>query len=159
MGTTFVSVDGKLGFWMRDSMLELFLRFAALHLEDSPEPDRRPNAIRDQWLLASRGWFSGCVPHELGQAVSTPEGRKLVEDATRSLLKALSSAPEVLPPEVLNLMGFDGTWQFPLETWRLMETAQAILDLMAGSVGAPADDASFMPGCGERPWSHGTRST
>src|SRR3954470_22521914 len=100
MGTTFVALEDRRGFWMRDSILELLLRFAALHVEDPPEPGSLASVIRDQWLLASRGWFSGCVPHDLGNAASTAEGRKIVEAAIESLLKALSSAPAVIQPEV-----------------------------------------------------------
>lgn len=67
MGTTFVTLDPSPGFWMSDSMLELWLRLLALHL---PEPtDEEAEAatlpIRNQWLLASRGYFTGHVPHDL----------------------------------------------------------------------------------------------
>jgi hypothetical protein len=36
VGTTFVGIGGR-GFWLRDSLLELWLRFLALHVEDPVE--------------------------------------------------------------------------------------------------------------------------
>jgi hypothetical protein len=61
MGTSFVTISkgstgNEPGFWMRDAMLELWLRLLSLHL---PEPtDAGKNAasieIRNRWLLASR---------------------------------------------------------------------------------------------------------
>ena len=92
MGTTFVGISDR-GFWIRDSVLELWLRFLALHIEDPGESGSLATSIRDQWLLASRGFFNGCVPEGLEEAVSTPEGEALVRAAIHSLLGALESAP------------------------------------------------------------------
>jgi hypothetical protein len=82
MGTTFVEIDGDKGFWMRDHVLQLWLRLLAVHLKDpvcsdDPSVASKIRQIRDQWLLVSRGGFAGCVPHELGDAVSTDTGRKI----------------------------------------------------------------------------------
>ena len=59
MGTSFVTITDsntgdEAGFWMRDEMLELWLRLLSLHL---PEPnDAGENVdtpeIRNKWLLA-----------------------------------------------------------------------------------------------------------
>jgi hypothetical protein len=92
MGKTFVGI-GDRGFWMRDGMLELWLRFLALHVEDPVESGSLAIEIRDQWLLASRGYFMGCVPDGLEEAVSTPEGEMLVRSAIHSLLDVLKTAP------------------------------------------------------------------
>src|SRR3954469_1283728 len=106
LGTSFVRIgDPPRGFWMRDSVLELWLRFLALHVEDPVESGSLATKIRDQWLLASRGFFTGCVPEGLEEAASTPEGEALVRAAIHSLLKALESAPSHLNKGVLNLMG------------------------------------------------------
>ena len=79
---------------MRDGMLEVWLRLLALHL---PEPTNSGQhqatlAIRNQWLLASRGYFGGCVPHGMEEACATPEGRNVVRLAIDSLLSALQRA-------------------------------------------------------------------
>lgn len=78
MGTTFVTMtrnaSGKAqGFWMNDGMLELWLRLLALHLPE-PTNDGEYSAtveIRNNWLLASRGYFVGCVPHSMEDACAT----------------------------------------------------------------------------------------
>lgn len=86
MGTTFVSLSDKtskneVGFWMRDAVLELWLRLLTLHIPEPTTEHETSYRIRNQWLLASRGYFGGHVPHDLHDAVSTPEGRKVVMDA------------------------------------------------------------------------------
>lgn len=146
MGTTFVGI-GKRGFWMSDSVLELWLRLLALHVEDPVESGTLATKIRDQWLLASRGFFTGCIPDGLEAAVSTEEGAALVRTAIHSCLEALAGAPSHLNKDVLNLMGFsNGTFGADIETWRLVEVGHAYLALLDGKITAGANDSSFMPG-------------
>lgn len=152
MGTTFVGLgEPRRGFWMSDSVLELWLRFLALHVEDPVESCSLANQIRDQWLLASRGFFTGCVPEGLEEAVSTPEGDNLVRAAIGSLLESLRSAPPHPSKDVLNLMGFTGgVFTADIETWRLVEVGQAYLALLDGKVTTGPSEVSFMPGCREQ---------
>jgi hypothetical protein len=96
MGTTFVTLSHetsgkKPGFWMRDEMLELWLRLLALHLPEPTDSGEHQGTleIRNQWLLASRGYFVGCVPHGMEDAYVTQEGRTVVRTAIDSLLAAL----------------------------------------------------------------------
>jgi hypothetical protein len=145
MSTTFVSI-GEHGFWMSDSILELWLRLLALHVEDTISPGSPATMIRDQWLLASRGYFNGCVPHGLEEAVSTAEGASLVREAIHSPLKTLAAAPPHIDKDVLNLMGFGGVFTVDVETRRLVEIGNAFLDLLDGKIISRADDMSFMPG-------------
>jgi hypothetical protein len=148
VGTTFVGIgDPRRGFWMNDKVLELWLRFLALHVEDPVESSSLATRIRDQWLLASRGYFTGCVPEGLEEAVSTPEGEALVRAAIHSLLAALKAAPSHLNKGTLNLMGFAcGEFTGDVETWRLVEVGHAYLDLLDGKITAGPSDSSFMPG-------------
>ena len=151
MGTTFVRLRGC-GFWMSDSLLELWLRLLALHIEDPVEPESLAARIRDQWLLASRGYFNGCVPAGLEDAVATPQGEALVRAAIDSLLGALGSAPARLSKDVFNLMGItNGVFTADIETWRLAEVGQAYLDLLDGKVLTGPGDAALMPGSGQPP--------
>lgn len=150
MGTTFLAIgEPRRGFWLRDGVLELWLRFLALHVEDPVDDDSLATRIRNQWLLASRGFFNGCVPDGIDEAVSSTEGEKIVRDAIRSLLMDLEDSPEHLNKDVLNLMGIDsGKFTADIETWRLIEVSKAVVDLLDGKIGSSASDASFMPGCG-----------
>jgi hypothetical protein len=151
MGSSFVGIGGR-GFWMRDWMLEIALRFLALHIEDPPEPaGSTATRVRDQWLLASRGFFNGCVPHDFEGAVSTEEGARLVRNAIESLLEELTHAPRTLSKDVLNLMGFESPFEKDLGTWRLVEVGRALLDLMDGKITSGPEDTSFMPGCRDSP--------
>jgi hypothetical protein len=145
MGTTFVSV-GEHGFWLRDSLLELWLRLASLHIEDPTEPGGVATKIRDQWLVASRGYFNGCVPVDIGEDISTAEGKKLVRDATQSLQRSLKQAPATIGGDALNLLGIEGRFGSVIETWRLIEVGQAFLDLVDGKITTTAEQDAPMPG-------------
>ena len=145
MGTTFVRVGGC-GFWMRDGILELWLRLLALHLEDPVESGTIATQIRDQWLIASRGYCSGCVPVGLDEAVSTAEGARLVRTAIESLLADLATAPKTIGPAAFNLMGMTGTFVDDIETARLSEVGRAFLDLIDGKITAGPADSAVMPG-------------
>jgi len=147
MGTTFVGTKDR-GFWMHDSLLELWLRLLALHLEDPSSTESSPvPGIRDQWLLASRGYFNGCVPHGLEDALATQEGNSAVREAVQSLMRALSAAPAYISKDALNLLGFSGSsFEADIETRRLSEIGQAFLDLLDGKIHYGPADTSFMPG-------------
>jgi hypothetical protein len=146
MGTSFVGI-GDNGFWMRDGVLELWLRLLALHVEDTPDSSSPSHAIRTNWLVASRGGFIGCVPDGIEQAVASPEGRRIVLAAIESLRAALLKAPARLDKSVLNLLGFDYIqWVDDFETRKLLEVADAFTDLINGKVTSDATDTSFMPG-------------
>jgi hypothetical protein len=146
MGTTFVGI-GDRGFWMQDSILELWLRFLALHIKDPVESGSLATEIRDLWLLASRGYFMGCVPDGLEEAVSTPEGERLVRSAIHSLLDALALGEVPLNKDVLNLMGMADEFTIDIARWRFVEIGQAFLDLLDGKIETESMDSSFMPGC------------
>lgn len=148
MGTTFVRVRDRC-FWMSDSVLETWLRLLALHVEDSVDSGSMATQIRDQWLLASRGFFTGCVPDGLNEAVATPEGASIVKAAIHSLLAALSTGPSHLGKDVFNLMGMEGTFMGDIESWRFVEVGNAFLALVEGKTGYDSSECLFMPGSGE----------
>lgn len=129
-------------------MLELWLRFASLHIMDSVEDYSLAHTIRNEWLLASRGYFSGCVSLSLDENVSTPEGKTVVLDAINSLLKSLRQAPGLLDRGVLNIMGFSGGFVRDIESWRLIEVSEAFVDLINGKQFGDASTSLLMPGSG-----------
>ena len=150
MGTSFVSINDK-GFWMRDSMLTLWLRLLALHLEEPTKDGIIERNIRDKWLLASRGFFPGCIPDDLEDAVSTDEGRQVVIGAIKSLISTLAKGPKTLDPGTLNTLGISGAFfSADVEAWRLIEVGNAFLTLIAGEIQSDASSTEFMPGCGTR---------
>ena len=151
MGTTFVSLsdtpsNGEIGFWMRDAVLELWLRLLALHIPEPTTDDETSYRIRNQWLLASRYHFGGCVPHCLDSAISTPGGRAIVLAAIDSLMDRLAKAPPSLNGPTLDLLGCDGTCQDSFETRRLIDVGNAFKDLLAGRITCTVESTDFMPG-------------
>lgn len=150
MGTSFVSINDK-GFWMRDSVLELWLRLLALHVEEPGQEDGDVvRNIRDKWLRASRGFFNGWIPDDLEEIVSTERGREVAIQAINSLLHSLKGGRKELDAGTLNLLGIEGGWGGNFETWRLIEVGNAFLALITGRIQSDASSTEFMPGCGER---------
>jgi hypothetical protein len=134
---------------MHDTTLELWLRLLALHL---PEPTDRGEhlatlKIRNQWLLASRGYFTGCVPHGMEDACATAEGISVVRMVIDSLLAALSATDAPLDAHTLNLLGIEGgEFTGPIERKWLQEIGYAFLDLLDGKISGGPSSTEVMPG-------------
>lgn len=154
MGTTFVSLDGALnqpadvGFWMRDEILELWLRLLALHLPE-PTDDKEfatMSGIRSNWLLASRGYFTGAVPDRMGEICVTVNGRRLVLTAINSLMNSLDAVTTPLDGGTLNLLGNEQAKYESIERHRLKDVGQAFLDLIHGNFTGKVNSTEVMPG-------------
>lgn len=154
MGTSFVCIADRQagdepGFWMRDAVLELWLRLLSLHL---PEPtdagdNVATNEIRSRWLLASRGYFQGCVPHEMPFACSSADGKKVVRAAIDSLLMSLNQSDVPMDCETLNLLGIErGMFTTPIDRQVLRDVGYAFLDLLDGKIHDTAASTNVMPG-------------
>lgn len=153
MGTTFVTLsredsEKETGFWMRDQMLEIWLRLLALHLPEPTDSGEHGATleIRNRWLLASRGYFGGCVPHRMEDACATPEGRAVIRDAIDSLLAALQKGTAPLDAGTLDLLGIEGTPFASVERRWIQEIGQAFIDLLDGRIIATAASTDVMPG-------------
>jgi hypothetical protein len=146
MSTSFVSINRK-GFWMNDSILELFLRFAALHIEDSQKEHSLAHRIRDGWLLASRGFMSGASLLYLDADTATEEGRQVVLNAIESLLEALRENTGLINRNALNLMGIaSGRWTTGFQADLLIEVGEAFVALVNGHPFGDAGAGGPMPG-------------
>jgi hypothetical protein len=151
MGTTFVSItktssEREIGFWMRDSVLELWLRLLALHIDEPTAGASIAYEIRNQWLLASRFQFTGCVPHGLEDAVATDEGMQIVRSAVISLTGKLKGSPAQLDGRTLDLLNFERTFSEQVETSRLIDVGNAFLDLLDGKITWTVESTEYMPG-------------
>lgn len=146
MGTTFVTLDDTTGFWMRDGILELWLRLLALHIEESPNDDFLGRKIRDQWLLASRGYFNGHVPHDLETYANSNDGQQIIRKAIQLLMIKLKQISENLDGPTLGLLGIEGTILNSIETYRLIEVGDAFIRLMDGKIDYDVTSTEFMPG-------------
>lgn len=145
MGTTLVCINEEplSGFWMRDPLLELWLRLATLHIDDPTEPGLA-NTIRDQWHLASRGFFNGCVPHGLEEFGNMAEGRRILGQAIGTLGRRLAPLDGALDARFLAILGC-GNWQRDVEVWRLKEVNRAMLDLLKGEIRFDPSSTSSCP--------------
>ena len=97
MGTSFVHIKEN-GFWVRDGILELFLRLAALHIDEPKDGDSfqacsQIYEIRNKWLLASKGYFTGCVPDCIDEIASDETGKLIMVKAINKLLSRLKKSP------------------------------------------------------------------
>lgn len=134
---------------MSDGMLELWLRLLALHL---PEPTDNGEYqasldIRNKWLLASRGYFIGCIPHSMEEACATPDGIAIVRKAINSLLAALKDSTAPLDANTLNLLGIEGgVFTKPIERKWVEEVGHAFLDLLDGKINGVPTSTEIMPG-------------
>ena len=154
MGTTFVTLahavtGSEPGFWMRDRMLEIWLRLLALHLPEPTDSGEHQATleIRNQWLLASRGYFNGCVPHGMEDACATSEGIAVVRSAIDSLLVALQQTDTPLDASTLNLLGIEaGGFSESIERMWLRDIGQAFVDLLEGKINVVAASTEIMPG-------------
>ena len=98
-------------------------------------------------LLASRGYFGGCIPHKLEETLSTADGRAIALRAIDSVKAALEAGPALLDHGTLNLLGFyEGNFVRGVETSRLIEVANAFKDLIAGRIECDVTSTAFMPG-------------
>ena len=129
-------------------MLELWLRLLALHLPDATTSDEydATNEIQNKWLLASRGYCTGCVPHGMNDICATQQGRAVVHSAIDSLLTALRQTAMPLDADTLNLLGIEGQFTAPVERKWLEEIGYAFLDLLAGKITGTAASTEVMPG-------------
>ncbi|MDB5552482.1 MAG: hypothetical protein JWL86_2466 [Rhizobium sp.] len=158
MGSTFVTLgrdaDGKrtadvkeeVGFWMHDSMLELWLRLLVLHLDEPEQADSLAAVTRNQWLVASRYGCVGAVPHGLEEATATDEGLALVKAAVASLDRILQRTTDPLSAQMLNLLGFAGEWDRAVDTADLSDVAAAFVDLLDFNVQSTASTKRPYPG-------------
>lgn len=108
---------------------------------------RRYSKIRNQWLLASRFYFGGCVPHGMEDGCASEEGRTVVRMAIDSLLAALRRTKTPLDADTLNLLGMEFC-QFtaPIERIWLQEIGHAFLDLLDGKITCVPSSTDIMPG-------------
>ena len=150
---TLAGQGDQVGFWINDADLELLLRLLALHIPDTAstrteaaEDAQIALSIRDQWLLASRGWFLGCVPHGLEGAANTDAGMAVVRTALTALSAALTYMPDGMPGGVGPLLGIEGIYTEDIPIWRLRACGKALEDLLDGQIVTTSHDSLIIPG-------------
>ncbi|MER9563774.1 hypothetical protein [Mesorhizobium sp. M0571] len=145
MGTSFVAIGDK-GFWMRDSVLSLWLRLLALNLETKADRADPLMLLRDEWLWQSEAEIVGAMDAHLDEAAADSATKASVVAAIERLLEALSRHGDKLPASTMNLLGFTNSWGLDYQTKGLVEVGRAFLALLDGRIDSEADSIEFMPG-------------
>ncbi|WP_149344643.1 hypothetical protein [Neorhizobium sp. P12A] len=152
MGTSFITLgrdrsgiatsthSKMVGFWANDSLLELWLRLLALHIDEPSSASDYGHKIRTQWLLASKHHFVGAVPHDLEEFTATTEGFDIVRKAVNSLSRMINQLDQPIQYQTLKLMGFDALWSKDIAVDELQEIALKFDDLLESRIFTVASD-------------------
>lgn len=112
----------------------MWLRVLSLHLGDDVHKPGWQHDLRDQWLLASTGYFSGCISPSLDEFL-TDEGcvAAILQASERCIISLRAFGPNV-PATFLNALGFANPFaeDLPIEWFDLI--AGRFTALCAGSL-------------------------
>lgn len=144
MGSSFVSVDRKHGFWTADSLHELWIFLLALQIDPEFEPNSMEARIRDDWMSAAKIGVGGCVWDHTDEFFADPEGRRIIWAATNELIRQIEASPEQISSDFLNLCGFSLPWFGPLPKRWFVAFSAAWCDLLNGKITTTASDAPMI---------------
>jgi hypothetical protein len=144
MTTSFVNIRDK-GFWMQDSLLCLWMRLVALHIECGSNGADTLTRLRNEWMLQSGIAVPGVVVTDLNSVADDNAAKQAISAAIHMVLSTLPAFDEAIGPKTLNLLGV-GRWNQSIETSRLVEIARAFLDLLQGRIETESNRTDFMPG-------------
>jgi hypothetical protein len=108
MGSSFTQFRDK-GFWSRDGLLEVWLRIMCLHMEGEAHSPGWQHNLRDTWLLASAGYFNGCVSASLDEFVTDDERVSVILRVSQRSIQSLRAFGAFVPAPFLNALSIDGT--------------------------------------------------
>ena len=145
MGSHFVSLNGETGFWMNDGIARFWIFLVASHIDGDFDPNSVGSQIRAQWMDASKLDVSGVVFDQLAGYADDPEARRIITAALERLTSALGVAPDLLPSEMLSILGFELGSGSPMRTERLLDLARAWSDLLSDRLTLGARDAPMVP--------------
>jgi hypothetical protein len=145
MGGHFVSLNGETGFWMSDGIARFWIFLLASHIDGDFEPTSIGAQIRTQWMDASKLDVSGVVWDGLGSYGKDPEARRIIATALDQLTSALEAAPDLIPSEMISILGFDIGSGSPIRTVRLLELSRAWSDLLNERLTLDVRNAPEMP--------------
>jgi len=108
LGSSYTDFRGK-GFWSRDSLLEVWLRFLSLNMDKAHAPGWQHD-LRDRWLVQSSGYFTGCVDASLDDFLVDQERIDVVLDTAERTIRSLRLCGPFIEVEYLNLLGMGNGW-------------------------------------------------
>ncbi len=157
MGSSFTRFRGK-GFWSRDPLLEVWLRVLSLHLGDDVHKPGWQHDLRDQWLLVSTGYFSGCISPSLDEFLTDEERVAAIVQASERCISSLRAFGAYVPATFLNALGCANPFgaDLPIEWFDLI--AARFTALLRGQLATDASTSPVLPARrqGER-WDEGAQ--
>ena len=105
MASSFTEFRGS-GFWSRDPILELWLRFLALHLDSNADVlDHWLHSFRDELLFASSGRCNGWVSAQLDRFLTDDTRVEAVIAASNRAIKCIRAIGSTVPKSFLTALG------------------------------------------------------
>jgi hypothetical protein len=134
----FVTTDHEHGFWVENSLHDLWWMLLALHIDTRLEWYAIESRIQHQWMYASKYNVTGCEYDELSTFLGEPGGFEVISAALERLSDAISRLPEDLT-EQFALMGF-GYEIGPSKRRVLVAMAAAFRDLLHNKITTKVGD-------------------
>jgi len=148
MGNSFTEYQ-KFGFWSRDWLLESWLRMLALNLPDDVYKPCWVRDLRDDWLLQSAGFFSGCVSPKLDQHCSHKDQRETILATAQAVRTKIQTFDQRIPTSFFYAMGIAFV---EYREWVPKEDLESIatrfIDLLEGKLTTTAPSSPVLP----TPW-------
>jgi hypothetical protein len=144
MGSSFTNFRGR-GFWSRDALLEVWLRVLSLHMGDDVHKSGWQHDLRDQWLLASTGCFSGCVSASLDEFLTDSDRVAIILQTSERSIQSLRAFGAFVPATFLNALGLDGPFaaDLPIEWFDLI--SDRFTALLRGELTTDASSSPVLP--------------
>jgi len=150
LGSSYTEFHGK-GFWSRDSLIEVWLRFLSLHMVQAHDPGWQ-HELRDRWLLQSAGYFTGCVNASLDEFLTDQERIAAILDVSERTIRSLRLCGPKIPVEILNALGMDNGWfvtYMPIEYMELI--SGRFMSLLRGELATDRSTSPVLPFTGGVP--------
>lgn len=135
----FITIDNEHGYWVDNSLHDLWLMLMALHTDLRLEWYAIESRIAHQWHFAAKHNVTGLTYDGLNKFLAEPGGFEVISSALQRLSDAISKLPEDLTNEFV-LMGFS---YYDIGTRKrsvLAAMAAAFGDLLQGKIRTKAGD-------------------
>ena len=143
MGSSFTEFQGK-GFWSRDGLLEAWLRVLSLHMDDDVHKPGWQHDLRDKWLLASAGYFNGCISASLDDFLTEGDRVAVILKAAERSIQRLRTFGSYVPAAFLNAIGLSPfTEDLPIEWFERI--AERFTALLRGELATDASTSPVLP--------------
>lgn len=144
MGSSFTEFRGK-GFWCRDPLLEVWLRLLSLHIGDDVYKPGWQHDLRDHWLLASAGFFGGCISPRLDQFLTDEHRVSAILQTSERSIQSLRAFGSYVPATFLNALGIADRFggELPIEWFDLI--ADRFSALLRGELTTDASTSPVLP--------------